>query len=116
MAAHLKISNANAEAIGRPLFDNVIQSFVDVDRDAFITHFPYLDTWMTVEIFDEAVEVLRRLGKLLTSEFSNHSISNNGHSLVWDVTYQNDENCVHWTLHLDDAQETIKVTGFSFDR
>ncbi|MFK7856016.1 MAG: hypothetical protein AB8B79_18000 [Granulosicoccus sp.] len=116
VTAHLKITDENAKSIGRPIFDKIIQSFLNEDREEFIQHFPYLEEWMTVDIFDEAVEVLNRLGELLSSEYSTHSVENGNHLLVWKVQYQNDENKVRWKLHLDDTQEGIKVKGFGFDR
>lgn len=113
---HLKICDENAESIGRPIFDNIIQSFVNSDREELIQHFPYLHEWMTLEVFDEAVVNLNRLGELLSSEFSTHSIENDNHLLVWKVKYSNDENIVHWKLFLIQNQEDIMVNGFGFDR
>jgi len=116
MTAQLKITDENAESIGRPIFDKVIQSFRNEDREEFIQHFPYLADWMTVEIFDEAVKVLNSLGKLTSIEYSNRSIENDNHLLAWNVQYENDENAVRWKLNLDDSQEEVKVSGFRFDR
>ena len=116
MTIHLKISHENAETIGGPIFDKIIHSFTKNDRDDFIQQFPYLEEWMTAEIFDEAVEVLNRLGAVISSEYSAHSIEKSNHLLTWKVQYKNDKNKVVWDLFLDDKQEDIKVSGFRFDR
>ena len=110
------ISDANAESIGRPVFDQIIHSFLNEDREEFIQHFPYLDTWMTTEIFDEAVVVLNRLGKLLSSEYSGRSMQNDKHVLTWNVRYDNDDNTVVWDVFLKENQTGIKLNGFRFDR
>ncbi|ASJ73227.1 hypothetical protein [Granulosicoccus antarcticus] len=116
MTAQLKICDENAEHIGRPIFDKIIRSFQNSDREELLQYFPYLHEWMTVEIFDEAVEVQNRLGKLLSSKYSSHSIENDNHVLVWKVNYENDENTVHWKLFLIDNQNEVLVNGFAFDR
>lgn len=116
VTVHQKISHKNAESIGWPIFDKIIQSFINEDREIFIKHFPYLEEWMTTDIFYEAVDVLNRLGEFLSSEYSTHSIENDNHLLAWKVQYRNDENTVIWGLFLNDSQESIKVAGFRFDR
>lgn len=116
MTVKLKISDENAESIGRPIFDKIIQLFKNEDREEFIRYFPYLKDWMTAGIFDETVEALNRLGKLLSIEYSSRSIEKGNHILAWNVQYENDENTVHWKLNLDDNHEEPMVSGFRFDR
>lgn len=117
VTAQLKIRDENAESIGRPIFDNIIQSFVNSDREEFLQHFPYLREWMKVEIFDEVVEALSRSGEFISSDYSSHTTKKDDtHILVWKVNYKNDDNVVHWNLYLDDSQEKIMVRGFEFDR
>ena len=116
MTEQIKINDDNAESIGRPIFDRIIRSFQNEKRQDLIQHFPYLDKWMTVEIFDEAVAVLNRLGELVSSEYSTRLTKGDNHVLAWDVDYKNDNNPVRWNLYLNDNQEEIKVNGFEFDR
>lgn len=116
MTTQLKIMDENAEPIGRPILDKIIQSFVHEDREEFIQHFPYLQDWMTVEIFDEAVVVLHRLGEPLSIEYSSRSIERDKHRLHWKVQHRNDESPVNWEMFLDDSQEEIQLKGFRFDR
>jgi len=111
-----KITDENAESIGRPIFDKVIKSFINSNREEFIQHFPYLDDWITVDIFDEAVNALNRLGELQSTEYSTRTIKNENHVLLWNAHYKNDENTVHWKLFLDDSREQTIVKGFEFDR
>lgn len=116
VTAHVKINDENAESIGRPIFDKILHSFLNSDHKKLIQHFPELQKWMTLELFDEAVQNLNPLGELLSSEYSTYSIENAKHSLAWKVRYKNDENKVFWNLLLDDNQDGIKVNGFRFDR
>ena len=71
---------------------------------------------MTQEIFYEAVDVLNRLGPLLSSEYVTHTIKNDSHLLSWQLQYQDDEKPVLWRLFLKDGNAGIIVNGFDFDR
>lgn len=116
MAAHLKINSKNAESIGTPIFDNIIQAFSNSDRDDLIQHFPELQDWMTLQLFDEVSTHLNTLGEVLSREYSTYSSKDDIHSLTWKTQYTIDENTVNWLLKLDDCPEGIKVHGFSYDR
>jgi len=111
-----KITNENAESIGRPIFDKIIQSFVSADYQELIRRFPELQNKMTKDLFDEAVGNIRPLGNVLSIQYSTHNLKNDSHLIVWNVRYSQDKEGVLWTLHLADDQEEIKVTGFGFNR
>lgn len=116
MTTHEAINDENAESVGTPILEKILHSFVYKDREALIQHFPYLHEWMTEEIFNEAVDALNRLGTLISTEYSNHSIKNENHLLSWNVHYRNDAKKVVWELFLIDHQREIRVNGFRFDR
>lgn len=112
----MKITNDNAESIGRPIFDKVLQSFANSDRNELIKHFPELTHWMTTEIFDETVGVLKRLGECTSIHFSSYADGNDHSELYWNVRYSQDEEDVLWKLNLSEIRENITVGGFSFNR
>ena len=116
MAAHAKISDENAESVGRPIFNKVLRSLLNSDREELVQHFPELQNGMTVELFDEASENVKPLGSPLSIEYSAHTAQSNSHVLFWKVQYKNDVSKVHWKLHLSDNQDAVEVTGFGFDR
>jgi len=46
----LKICHENTESIGRPIFDRLIQLFLNSEHEGLIQTFPELQQWMTPEI------------------------------------------------------------------
>jgi len=110
------ITDENAEFIGKPIFEKIIQSHEKGDHKKLIQCFPELQNKITQDIFEEAVGNLKPLGKVLSKHYLTHSLKNDNHLIVWKVKYSRDDEDVLWNLHLSDDEKEIKVMGFGFNR
>ncbi|GGX71458.1 hypothetical protein [Saccharospirillum salsuginis] len=98
-----QISNENAELIGRPVIENIIDAHVNADYDRLVELIPGMKGQLSTEEFNEAVSKLSPMGKVVSIEYIGHLNKVKEHLLLWKVSYDLGEEEILWHLYLSDT-------------
>lgn len=110
-----QINSENAEQIGRPFIENIIEAHTNSDYNQLIGRIPDLEGKMPVEEFDEAAANLEPLGNVVSIDYLGQFEKVKEHLVLWRVRYELAEEDVLWHLYLSDKDGDIKVVGLFFD-
>lgn len=115
------INDDNAERIGRPLIERVIEAHADSDYERLIELVPDAQGTLTEEEFAEACAGLEALGDVVSIEYLGQFEKVKEHLVLWRVKYERADEDIIWHLYLakeegetDDAAG-IRVVGLFFD-
>lgn len=115
MTIDLPITDDNAESIGRPILNKIIESLSASDHEQIIRDFPELKEQLASGVFLEAAKNVETMGELLSIEYLARLNKVENHLLLWKIAYRKSDIHLAWYLSLADEDGTVKVTGFGFD-
>ena len=110
-----KINDKNAEMIGRPIIEGIVEAHSNSDYDKLIYLVPGMKGKFPQEDFQGAVSALKPLGKVLSIEYLAQFPKAKEHLVLWRVKYELGEEDIFWHLYLSDKGEEIRAVGLFFD-
>lgn len=96
----------------QPIFDTVLECHYTGEFNAISKIFPSLSS----DVFDEAVSVLKPLGKPVRVEFLGAINKVSEIKCLWKVSYQNSDEELLWELLVDDRSDELEFLGLGFDK
>ncbi|WP_154660743.1 hypothetical protein [Marinobacter nanhaiticus] len=110
-----EINDDNAERIGRPFIESIIEAHADADYDRLVELVPDVNGKLTEVEFAEAAVGLEPLGDVVSIEYLAQFEKVKEHLVLWRVKYELAEEDVLWHLYLSGEGDDIKVVGLFFD-
>lgn len=96
----------------QPIFDTVLECHYTGEFNAISGIFPSLSS----DVFDEAVSVLKPLGKPVRVEFLGAINKLSEVKCLWKVSYQNSDEELLWELLIDGRGDEPMLVGLGFDK
>lgn len=96
----------------QPIFDTVLECHYTGEFNAISKIFLSLSS----EGFEEAVGVLKPLGKPVRVEFLGAINKVSEIKCLWKVSYQGSDEELLWELLVDDRSDELKLVGLGFDK
>ncbi|WP_152521593.1 hypothetical protein [Marinimicrobium sp. LS-A18] len=96
----------------QPIFDTVLECHYTGEFNAISRIFPSLSS----EVFDEAVGVLKPMGRPARVEFLGAINKVSEIKLLWKVSYHSSDEELLWELLIDGRSDELKFVGLGFDK
>lgn len=109
------ITSENAELIGKPLIEQIIDAHTALDYDRLVELIPDMAGKVSEEEFIEAATELKEFGDVLSIEYLGEFSKVKEHLVLWRVRYELREEDVFWHLYLSKEEGDVKVVGLFFD-
>ena len=110
-----RINDENAELVGRPIIEGIIEAYSDSDYDKLFEFIPSARGKILQEDFNRASSALKALGKVLSIEYLAYFSKIKEDLVIWRVKYEVGEDDVFWHLILSANKEEIEAVGMAFD-
>jgi len=110
-----RINDDNAELIGRPIIEGIVEAYSNSDYDKIIELIPSAKGKLLQENFNRASSNLKALGRVLSIEYLAYFSKIKEDLVLWRVKYEAGEDDIFWHLHLSANKEKIEVVGMAFD-
>ena len=107
------INNDNAERIGRPIIEKVIEAHGKADYQLLTRTLSSRGDKPDFESFQDGVESLKVLGAVTNIEYLGYLKKPNEHMLLWKAQHEKGNEDILWHLFLSDEGKTV---GLLFDR
>ena len=110
-----RINNENAELIGRPIIEGIIEAHSNSDYDKLVEIVSGMKGKLPQEKFNGAASTINKLGKVLSIEYLAYFSKVKEDLLLWRVRYELGEDDVFWHLYLSANEEEIRAVGLLCD-
>ncbi|ROU02099.1 hypothetical protein EB809_00935 [Marinobacter sp. R17] len=109
------ITSDNAEAIGRPIIEQIITAHLNSDYDHLLAQVPTIRGKVPQEEFEEAAANLEPFGNVRSIEYLGHFAKVKEHLVLWRVRYERADEDILWHLYLSDLESEVQTVGLFFD-
>ena len=110
-----RVNNENAELIGRPIIEGIIEAHSNSDYDKLIELVSGMKGKFSQEEFNEAASAVKALGRVLSIEYLACFSKVKEDLLLWRVKYELGEDDIFWHLYLSANEKEIRAVGLLFD-
>ncbi len=110
-----RINNENAEFIGRPIIEGIIETHSNLDYDKLVELVPGMKGKFPQEEFNGAASAVKALGKVLSIEYLAYFSKIKEDLVLWRVKYELGEDDVFWHLYLSANEKEIRAVGLLLD-
>ena len=111
----ITINSENAEQIGRPIIESIIDAHANSDYHRLVELIPSMKGNFSQEEFLRAVVALEPLGNIQSIEYLGHFSKVKEHLVLWRAKYEQGEEDIFWHLYLSDLEDQVKAVGLFFD-
>lgn len=110
-----RVNNENAELIGRPIIEGIIEAHSNSDYDKLVELVSGMKDNFSQEEFNGAASAVKALGRILSIEYLAYFSKAKEDLLLWRVKYELGEDDVFWHLYLSANENEIRAVGLLFD-